>query len=80
MLEKLAAVDGMVHGASRAPPPAARIQELVDRVVAAEKAAAKHQARAVRAEHERDGDTDDCEEKVAMADARRAARWTQKWS
>jgi hypothetical protein len=54
MLEKLAAVDGMVHGASRAPPPAARIQELVDRVVAAEKAAAKHQARAVRAEHERD--------------------------
>ena len=55
MLEKLAAVDGMVHGASRAQPPAARIQELVDRVVAAEKAAAKHQARAVRAEHERAG-------------------------
>ena len=54
MLEKLAAVDGLVHGASRAPPPAARIQELVDRVVAAEKASAKHQARAVRAEHERD--------------------------
>ena len=68
MLEKLAAVDGMVHGASRAPPPAARIQELVDRVVAAEKAAAKHQARAVRAEHERD----DAERQLADASN---ARW-----
>ena len=68
MLEKLAAVDGMVHGASRAPPPAARIQELVDRVVAAEKAAAKHQARAVRAEHERD----DAERQLADASS---ARW-----
>ena len=54
MLEKLAAADGLSHASSRAPPPAARIQELVDRVRAAEAAAAAQQARAVRAERERD--------------------------
>ena len=54
MLEKLAAADGLSHASARAPPPAARIQELVDRVRVAEAAAAAQQARAVRAERERD--------------------------
>ena len=54
MLEKLAAADGLSHASARAPPPAAGIQELVDRVRAAEAAAAQQQARAVRAERERD--------------------------
>ena len=54
MLEKLAAADGLSHASARAPPPAARIQELVDRVRVAEAAAAQQQARAVRAERERD--------------------------
>ena len=54
MLEKLAAADGLSHASARAPPPAARIQELVDRVRAAEAASAAQQARAVRAERERD--------------------------
>ena len=54
MLEKLAAADGLSHASARAPPPAARIQELVDRVRVAEAAAQQQQARAVRAERERD--------------------------